>query len=70
MNSSSGEVWVTGGKYGLIFADDVGTSNGHLTTFPSGDETVLLTFATGMGAVPEHEVLHEGPCGWEELLGH
>ena len=69
VNESSDEAWITGGKYGLIFADDVGTSNGHLTTFPSNDETVLLTFATAGGAVPEHDVLHEGPCGWEETVG-
>lgn len=69
MNETAGEAWITGGKYGLIFADDVATTNGHLTTFPGNDETALLTFATGGGAVPEHEVLHEGACGWDETIG-
>ncbi len=69
VDKSAGEVWITGGKYGLIFADDVKTSNGHLTTFPGNDETVLLTFATDGGAVPEHDILHEGACGWEDMVG-
>ena len=69
VNDSAGDAWISGGKYGLIFANDVGTSNGHLTTFPGSDETVLLTFATEGGAVPEHEVLHGGPCGWKEMVG-
>lgn len=66
--SSSYEAWVTGGRYGIIYADDVNTT-GHHTTFPSGDETVLLGIPTADGKQPEHMVLHEGPCGWEDLVG-
>ena len=69
MNESAGEAWVTGGKHGLIFADDVATRNGHLTTFPSSDETVIVTFATEGGRVPEHDFLHEGACEWKEMAG-
>ncbi|KAK5073797.1 hypothetical protein LTR64_007065 [Lithohypha guttulata] len=64
---STDEAWIVGGRYGLVFADDVYTS-GHYTTFPSKDETVLLGLPVLDGQQPEHEVLHEGACEWEDLI--
>lgn len=52
----------------MIFADDVNTT-GHDTTFPSQDETVLLGIPFAGGGQPEHVVLHEGCCGWSDLVG-
>lgn len=66
--NSSDEAWIVGGKYGLVYADDVDTY-GHYTTFPSKEETVLLGLPTADGRRPDHEVLHEGACTWEDLLG-
>ncbi|KAK5086085.1 hypothetical protein LTR70_007320 [Exophiala xenobiotica] len=66
--NSTDKVWVVGGKYGLVYADDTDTY-GHSTTFPSTDETVLLGLPTADGKQPEHEVLHEGACGWADLIG-
>ena len=72
--TSNGEVWVTGGRYGLVWADDTKavSPDGHTTTFPSGDETVLLglPWDTSKGKMqPDHEVLHDGACGFGELSG-
>lgn len=66
--SSTDEPWITGGRYGLVFADDVHTS-GHFTSFPSKDETVLLGLPTANSKQPEHEVLHEGACNLDDLIG-
>lgn len=62
--NSTTEAWIQGGKYGFIIAaDTVEVSKlGHITEFPSGDDTVIAQFPVVEGVVPEHVVLHEGPC--------
>lgn len=67
-NPSITETWITGGRYGLVYADDVYT-DGHLTSFSSDQETVLLGLPTAGGRQPEHMVVREGGCRWEDLVG-
>jgi hypothetical protein len=55
------ELWVVGGKGGLLFATDT-TGIGHVTTYPSDQETVALTAPFADGRIPEHEVINQGPC--------
>jgi hypothetical protein len=68
MPESSLEVWVQGGKYGIILAMDTReiSARGHITDFPGGDTTVIAQFPC---VALEHVVLHGGPCGMEEMLG-
>lgn len=49
----------------LIAADLNETSfvSGHWTEFPSNEPTVLVQIPFFDNQVPQHEVLHEGPCG-------
>lgn len=58
---SDSELWIVGGKAGLVFAvDTVGT--GHVTKYPSDQETVSITAPFEDGEVPEYEVLNDGSC--------
>lgn len=69
--NATGEAYVYGGKYGLIYADDTKdiSSWGHITRYPGGDETIAVTFPVRDGINPEHMVLHDGPCTTEEAFG-
>lgn len=60
---STTEAFVDGGKNGVIFAADIAnvSANGHSTNYPSGEETRVLQIPTG-GTIPQHTVLHSGPC--------
>lgn len=51
-----------------MFADDVETT-GHITTFPSQDETILVGIPTADRKQPQHTVIHEGACTWNDLIG-
>jgi hypothetical protein len=55
------DLWIVGGKGGLLFAVDT-TGSGHITRYPSDEETVSITAPLEGGQVPEYEVLNEGPC--------
>lgn len=68
--NSTAEAWIQGGKYGVLFAADTSdvSKYGHLTEYPSDAATMALQIPTG-GMVPEHEVLYQGPCQWDELIG-
>ncbi len=55
------DLWIIGGKGGLLFAVDV-AGTGHYTTYPSDQETVAITAPFNGGQVPEHDVIAEGPC--------
>jgi len=57
----SQELWLPGGKGGLVFAADV-TGEGHITTYPSDQDTVAITAPFEGGVIPEYEVINEGPC--------
>ncbi|KAA8624577.1 34-dihydroxy-2-butanone 4-phosphate synthase protein [Pyrenophora tritici-repentis] len=58
---SSQELWLVGGRGGLVIAADT-TGEGHITMYPSDQETVTITAPFAGGVVPEYEVLKEGPC--------
>jgi hypothetical protein len=60
-NDDSVDLWIVGGKSGLLFAVDT-TGTGHVTRYPSDQETVAITAPFTGGSIPEHEVLAEGPC--------
>ena len=40
--NSTGEAWITGGKYGLIVAADRDATDGHFTRYPSAEDTIAL----------------------------
>ena len=69
--NATGEVWIQGGKYGLLIAVDNATVSkyGHITTYPSDADTVTLQVPFASGVAPNHTVLHEGPCTWPEMTG-
>ncbi|KAH9991733.1 hypothetical protein BJV77DRAFT_1068163 [Russula vinacea] len=66
--NSSVEAYIPGGKNGLIFAADTAAVSalGHSTNYPSNSETIALQIPTG-GTIPQHNVLHSGPCTLNEL---
>jgi hypothetical protein len=55
------DLWLVGGKAGLLFAVDT-TGSGHISRYPSDQETVALTAPFAGGEIPDYEVLFEGPC--------
>lgn len=55
------DLWLVGGKSGLLFAVDT-TGSGHVSRYPSDQETVAITAPFAGGKVPEHKILNEGPC--------
>lgn len=62
---SSDEAYIRGGKYGAILAlDTPDKSDGHLTDYPSGEETIAVEVP--LAGIPEHRVLHGGGCKEEE----
>ena len=40
--NSTEEAWITGGKFGLIVAADRDASDGHISRYPSAEDTVAL----------------------------
>ncbi len=69
---STVEVWIQGGKYGLIYADDTAavSARGHRTEYLSGADTVALTAPIGEGVQQlKHVLLHGGPCTGAEVAG-
>ena len=59
---------VPGGRRGLILAVDTANVStlGHITNYPSNEETVALQIPTLNNQVPAHTILHDGPCKLEE----
>jgi hypothetical protein len=55
------ELWLVGGKGALLIAADT-SGMGHVTVYPSDQETVTFVTPFEGGRVPEHEVVNEGPC--------
>jgi hypothetical protein len=66
--NSSDQAFIFGGANGLIFAADTAavSAKGHSTNYPSNSETIALQIPTG-GTIPDHNVLHSGPCTPAEL---
>jgi hypothetical protein len=64
------EAWVQAGKYGILIAADLKnvSKTGHITEFPGGADTVIAQFGFTGGKIPEHVVLYDGPCSFEELV--
>jgi hypothetical protein len=71
LEPSASEVWVEGGRHGLIIAADIPSRSryGHFAEFPGDAATVLVQVPTANGEIPDHDLLHMGPCGWEEMIG-
>jgi hypothetical protein len=55
------ELWLLGGKSGLLFAADT-EGLGHVTRYPSDQETITFVTPFEGGIVPPHEVIKEGGC--------
>jgi hypothetical protein len=63
------EVWITGGRHGMLIAADLKeiAAKGHITEFPGQERTLIAQFPVANNTVPEHRVLHLGPCLWEDM---
>lgn len=59
---------IKGGKNGLIIAADTAdvSKQGHITNYPSEEETAAIQIPIADGKVPEHIVLHAGTCTKED----
>ncbi|KAI1378313.1 hypothetical protein F4677DRAFT_390915 [Hypoxylon crocopeplum] len=70
-DSTGTGAYVSGGAFGLIFAADTAdvSERGHRTQYLSNTETTSLSIPTSGGEVPEHSVLHMGPCSINEING-
>jgi hypothetical protein len=55
------DLWLIGGKSGLLFAVDT-TGPGHISRYPSDQDTVAITAPFAGGKLPKYEILSEGPC--------
>lgn len=63
----SAELWIMGGKGGLLFAVDT-LGSGHVTRYPSDQDTVAITAPFADGEVPEYEVVADGACLGEQTF--
>ncbi|KAI0803632.1 hypothetical protein GGR55DRAFT_392099 [Xylaria sp. FL0064] len=65
------DAYIFGGPFGLIFAADTQdvSTKGHRTQHIGLTETVIFEIPTADGKVPEHHVLHLGPCDAGEIAG-
>lgn len=65
------EVWIQGGKYGVLIAADLKSEAkyGHVTEFPSAADTVIAESPFAGGKEPGHQVLYVGPCRMGEMVG-
>ena len=63
---------IKGGRDGLIFVADTAnvSSMGHLTQYPSGQETTAIQIPTAGGEIPAHTVVHQGPCEKHSMESH
>lgn len=63
--------YVSGGEFGLIFAADTPalSRHGHRGQVVGNTEAIVLQIPTADGKIPDHAVLHVGPCCSEEVVG-
>lgn len=63
------DVWITGGRQGMLIAADLKeiAAQGHVTTFPGQERTIIAQFPVAGNKPPAHRVLHAGPCTWKDL---
>lgn len=60
--SSNASAFFKGGTpASILLAVDTDTT-GHITNYPSGEQTIALQIPTAGGIVPNHTVLHSGAC--------
>ncbi|KAK6205839.1 Chitin synthase, class 3 [Pestalotiopsis sp. IQ-011] len=66
---SSDQAWISGGKYGLLWAGDLAgaSGQGHRTFYH--EQTVGLILPARHGREPEHSVVRQGACLPQDLLG-
>lgn len=72
--NSINEAWIHGGPLGLIIAADTAdvSTTGHITNYPGETETTAIqipfeySLEDNTYIIPEHIVLHKGPCTPEE----
>lgn len=66
---SSDQAWISGGKYGLLWAGDLAgaSGQGHRTFYH--EQTVGLILPTRHGREPAHTVVRQGACLTQDLLG-
>jgi len=71
-NLSDPGLWIQHDVNPLIVAAD-SEGFGHVTEYPGNVETVALQLPFKNGVIPEHEVLHDGPCKrekqWSQATG-
>ncbi|KAI0021451.1 hypothetical protein F4780DRAFT_778501 [Xylariomycetidae sp. FL0641] len=67
--NTTGEAWISGGKHGLVYAEDTADVSGwgHDTLYPPGNETAFFALPPADGQTPGHTVLHDGACSDGEL---
>ncbi|KAG5977718.1 hypothetical protein E4U55_006559 [Claviceps digitariae] len=65
------QVWLHGGKYGLIIAADTEgrTKNGHRTQYPSAADTISLEIPIRDPEAFKYTVLHSGACQESDMTG-
>ena len=63
------DVWITGGRQGMLIAADLKevAAMGHVTEFPGLERTLIAQFPVADNKAPGHCVLHVGPCTWADL---
>ncbi|KAH8646702.1 hypothetical protein BX600DRAFT_503595 [Xylariales sp. PMI_506] len=67
----STSAYTAGGEFGILFAADTASvsAKGHRTQYLGLTESVALQIPTSGGVIPEHFVLHDGPCIADEASG-
>lgn len=71
LHAGDEEVWVHGGKYGLLIAADTAdrSAHGHRTRYPSASDTVSLEIPIRDRDSFKYKVLHSGACHESETTG-
>lgn len=67
-NASLDNAYFIGGANAVLFAADT-TGSGHITTYSSDEPSVSLQIRFTDGTIPDHTVLHQGPCHYEGEAG-
>lgn len=67
--SALNEVYIQGGRQGWLIAADLKevAAQGHVTTFPGTERTVIAQFPIAGNKAPAHTILHLGPCTFADL---
>ncbi|THW30491.1 hypothetical protein D6D25_05896 [Aureobasidium pullulans] len=69
--SGKDEIYIQPGPLSLLLViDERNVSiSGHITDFPGSETTLIAQFPVEGNKVPEHTVLHAGPCGLDDVRG-